>query len=57
MAASIKPIRRVITLMPVRPSTWAMRPEAEKTTYVTRPITTPYSTSTPNCHKKRVFSA
>jgi hypothetical protein len=41
MAARIRPINRTITLMPVWPSTRAMRPAAEKARKVAAPITTP----------------
>lgn len=40
-AASIRPIRRVITLMPVLPSTRAMGSARAKHSAVARPITTP----------------
>src|SRR6185503_19405152 len=41
IAARISPIRRVITLMPVRPRSLAMRPAAENAAKVAAPITTP----------------
>lgn len=40
-AARIRPISRVITLMPVLPSTLAMRPDMLKASQTARPITTP----------------
>ena len=39
--ARIKPISRVMMLMPVLPSALAMRPEAMNTAQVTAPTTTP----------------
>ena len=41
IAARISPISRVITLMPVRPSSLAMRPAAENAAKVATPMTTP----------------
>ena len=40
-AARSRPMRRVITLMPVFPSTLAMRPDRLKATHTDRPMTTP----------------
>jgi hypothetical protein len=40
-AARIRPINRVMMLMPVRPSRRAMRPEARKARYTAMPTTSP----------------